>query len=71
MLLHAKKYWPEYITTMLWPYVLKATKVNFNKYDVDDKGALPKEKFANIWTVQNLMDEHTWGCQVYILDAHL
>eukprot|EP00957_Ditylum_brightwellii_P022844 1723792-Ditylum_brightwellii.AAC.1 len=23
MLLHAKRHWPEYITTMLWPYALK------------------------------------------------
>eukprot|EP00957_Ditylum_brightwellii_P178343 13582831-Ditylum_brightwellii.AAC.1 len=38
MLLHAKQYWPEYITTILWPYALKATEDHCSKYDIDVDG---------------------------------
>eukprot|EP00957_Ditylum_brightwellii_P137083 10452691-Ditylum_brightwellii.AAC.1 len=26
LLLHAKRHWPEYVTSMLWPYTLKAAE---------------------------------------------
>eukprot|EP00957_Ditylum_brightwellii_P210078 15364542-Ditylum_brightwellii.AAC.2 len=71
MFLHTKRYWPGYVTTVFWPYVLKATEAHCNKYDIDDDGVSPEEKFANIRTVQNLMDKHTWGCPVYTLNACL
>eukprot|EP00957_Ditylum_brightwellii_P067376 5115122-Ditylum_brightwellii.AAC.1 len=44
MLLYAKRYWPEYITTMLWPYELKMAEVYCNKFDVDEDGSSPEEK---------------------------
>eukprot|EP00957_Ditylum_brightwellii_P202976 15332688-Ditylum_brightwellii.AAC.1 len=71
MLLHAKQYWPEYITTMLWPNALKMTGVYCNKFDVAEDGSLPEEKFSNVCSVQSLTAHHTWGCPVCILDACL
>eukprot|EP00957_Ditylum_brightwellii_P145917 11111513-Ditylum_brightwellii.AAC.1 len=41
-------YWPEYITTMLWPYTLKAAEDRHSKYAVDDEGVSPEEKFVDI-----------------------
>eukprot|EP00957_Ditylum_brightwellii_P059699 4532538-Ditylum_brightwellii.AAC.1 len=56
---------------ILWPYALKAAEDHCNKCDIDDDGVSPEENFSNTWTAQNLMDAHTWGCFVYILDACL
>ena len=38
LLLHAKLYCPDAITTILWPYVLKAFVEKLNKLKVDDGG---------------------------------
>eukprot|EP00957_Ditylum_brightwellii_P168185 12803387-Ditylum_brightwellii.AAC.1 len=67
MLLHTKQYWPEYITTILWPYALKATEFHFNKYNIDEEGVSPEEKICNVRMVQNISVEVTWGCLVYVL----
>eukprot|EP00957_Ditylum_brightwellii_P053332 4043074-Ditylum_brightwellii.AAC.1 len=71
MLLHAKRHWPDYITTILWPYALKMAEVYCNKFDVDEDGISPEEIFSNVCSVQNLTEHHPWGCPVYILDARL
>eukprot|EP00957_Ditylum_brightwellii_P049245 3736924-Ditylum_brightwellii.AAC.1 len=47
------------------------TEVYCNKFDVDEDGVSPEEKFSNVRLVQNLTDHHPWGCPVYILDARL
>eukprot|EP00957_Ditylum_brightwellii_P017012 1282796-Ditylum_brightwellii.AAC.1 len=44
MLLHAKRHWPEYITTILWPYALKMAEVHSKKFDINKDGMLPEEK---------------------------
>eukprot|EP00957_Ditylum_brightwellii_P035022 2655504-Ditylum_brightwellii.AAC.1 len=46
-------------------------EVYCNKYDVDEDGILPEEKFSNVCFVQTLTEQHIWGCPVYILDARL
>eukprot|EP00957_Ditylum_brightwellii_P085387 6496253-Ditylum_brightwellii.AAC.1 len=71
MLLHAKQQWSEYITTMVWPYALKAAEVYCNRFDVDKEGVFPEEKFSNVCAVRSLEDEHTWGGPVYILGSRL
>eukprot|EP00957_Ditylum_brightwellii_P023561 1778392-Ditylum_brightwellii.AAC.1 len=71
MLLHAKQHWPEYITTMLWHYALKAAEVYFNRFDVDKDGVSPEEKLSNVCAVRSFEDEHTWRCPVYVLDSRL
>eukprot|EP00957_Ditylum_brightwellii_P049513 3755615-Ditylum_brightwellii.AAC.1 len=46
-------------------------EVYCNKFDVDDDGVSPEERFSNVCSVQNLTEHHPLGCPVYILDAHL
>ena len=71
LLLHAKRYWPKYITVMLWPYALLAAADRLNRFNVDEKGVSPEEKFAEVEIIRELRDEHTWGCPVYVLDQTL
>ena len=46
LLLHAKIYWPEEKTTMLWPYALMAFTEQLNVLKVDYDEITPMEKFA-------------------------
>jgi hypothetical protein len=45
ILLHAQRHWPEYVTTMLWPFAVKAAveRLNFLTFDLD--GLSPANKF--------------------------
>eukprot|EP00957_Ditylum_brightwellii_P191764 14598621-Ditylum_brightwellii.AAC.1 len=56
---------------MLWPYTLKVTEDRHNKYAVDDEGVLPEEKFVDIKIIQDLKEEQTWGCPVYVVDHRI
>ena len=71
MLLHAKRYWPEYISTMFWPFALLAAADRLNRFDLDENGVSPKEKYTDTKIAHNLRDEHTWGCPVFVLDHRL
>ena len=44
-LLHAKRYWSEAITTMLWNYALNDFAKQLNVLKVDDYGITPMENF--------------------------
>ena len=47
LILHAKRYWTDAITTMLWPYELKDFSDQLNELKVDDDVITPPmEKFA-------------------------
>ena len=54
MLLHAKIYWPEAITTMLCPDVLNFFAEQFNEIKVDGDGITTIEKYAGTTTDINL-----------------
>ena len=71
MLLHAKRYFLEAITTILWTHSLKAFIEQLNVIKVDDDGITPMEKFAVTTTDNTLKNHHTWGCPVYVLDTRL
>ena len=71
MLLHAHRYWPEYISTMLWPLALKCTTERINTLDTDETGKTPIEKFSGVDALPVVKHYHTWGCPVYCLDARL
>ncbi len=72
LLLHAQCYWPEYITTMLWPFALKAAQDRTNQLHVNLDGLTPKMAFSDIVTATlRLCAFHTWGCSCYILDSRL
>jgi hypothetical protein len=74
LLLHAKRHWPEAITTILWPFALKAGVKAHNDFKLDADGKVPAQKFStgDSGSIEHsLRDRHTWGCPVFILDASL
>ena len=70
LLLHAKRFWEEAITTMLWPFALKTAAERHNRLKIDTDGVTPKQ-FSGIRTAMNLKDEHPWGCPIYVLNHRL
>ena len=66
---HAKRYWPEAIGKMLWPYALKAFSEQINVLKVDDDVITPMEKFAGTTTEIYIKNHHIWGLPVYVLDG--
>ena len=72
MLLHAQQHWPEYITTMFWPFALLAAADQINNLRIDSNGYTPQMKFSKVSGQKTrLSNYHTFGCPVYILDARL
>ena len=72
LLVHAQGHWPEYITTMLWPFALKAAQDRRNQLNVGLDGKTPDMKFSDVATKSfRLADFHTFGCPCYVLDARL
>ena len=72
MLLHAQRLWPEYISTMLWPFALLAAADHINNIHVDINGLTPEMKFSQVaGSAVRVQNYHTFGCPVYVLDARL
>ena len=72
LVLHAQLHWPEYITTMFWPFALVEAVDRMNNLHVDMHGQTPEMKFSKtIGSYTRLSHFHTFGCPVYILDAIL
>ena len=69
ILLHAKRKWPEVISTVLWPYAVQAIVERHNILALDVDGRSPLEKFTGIDDDKIPTQFHTWGCPVFILDA--
>ena len=46
MLLHAKRYWSETITAILWPYSLKDFAGQLNVLNMDEDGINPMENVS-------------------------
>lgn len=71
LLLHAKRHWPEMITTMLWPMALKAAEERLNHLSLDMNGETPLSKWTGTDCQILVKDFHTWGCPVFVLDGRL
>ena len=71
LLLHVKRFWPEAITTMLWPFALKTVAERHNCLKIDINGVTPYAKFSGIRTAMNLKDEHAWGFPIYVHEHRL
>lgn len=67
-LLHAKQRWPQAISTILWPYALKAACATYNELHLDENGASPDSKFASVNCAPVLSNRHPWGCPVFVLN---
>ena len=72
LLLHAQRYWPEYISSMLWTFALLAAADRMNNLHIDMNGETPEMKFSAASGVTTRPTNfHTFGCPVYVLDARL
>ena len=48
ILLHAKRKWPDVISTILWPYAVQAIVERHNRLALDEDGKSPLEKFTDL-----------------------
>ena len=72
LLLHGMRMWPKMITTMFWPFAMKAFAERMNSLHMDSSGETPESKMYGVPSegipVKNF---HTLFCPVYVLDARL
>ena len=71
ILLHAKRMWPEMISTMLWPFALKTASERHDILNLDSLGVIPEQKLSKSSVAFSADHHHTWGCPVYVLEAGL
>ena len=71
MLLHAKCHWLDKITNMMWPFTVKTAYVGLNKFSQNKDEFSPDELLNNMRVNVNLVDCHTFGCPVFVLNRHL
>ena len=72
LLVHAQGLWPKYITTMLWPYALKAAQDRMNQLNVNLDGQTPDMKFSGVASKHlRMRDFHTQRCPCYIHNSRL
>ena len=72
LVIHDRRHWPEYITTMFCIFALVAAVDRMNNLHVYMHGQTPEMKFSKtIGSSTRLSHFHTFGCRVCILDARL
>ena len=70
-LIHAKRRWPDAITTNLWPYALRAANHGHN-YSISHKhDQLPINVFSQVEETNEIRHFHTFGCPAYVLHSKL
>ena len=72
LLLHAKRHWPDYITTMMWPFALKEAALWLNQLSLRLDGRSCEATFFNINA--DLFDPatfHVFGSPCFVLDSRL
>jgi hypothetical protein len=72
LLLHAKQHWPDYNTTMMWPFALKEAAFWLNRLSLRSDGRTCKVTFFNIY--KDLFDPttlHVFGSPCFVLDSRL
>ena len=57
------------MSTVLWPFALRAVVDSHNKLSLDENGLSPLEKLSGTQEESIPLDFHTWGCPVFILEA--
>jgi hypothetical protein len=72
LLLHAKRMFPEYISTILWPFAVKCYKDRLNNLVHCADGCSPYKTLASLDAAPiNTFNFHTFGCPCYVLDHWL
>ena len=70
--LHAIKYWPEYITIMMWPFADKCAQEQTNNLQMNMDLETPDMRFSGTKAVNvQVKHYHTFECTIYILDSRL
>ena len=72
LLLHAIRHWPDYTTTMMWPFALKESAFRLNKLSIRTDGRSNEATFFGI--DGNIIEPemfHTFGCPCFVLDSRL
>ena len=69
MLLHGIRMWPAMITTMFWPFALKAMAERLNRLHIHPDGSTPESRLYGTCGVIPVGSYHTLFCPVYVLDA--
>jgi Reverse transcriptase (RNA-dependent DNA polymerase)/GAG-pre-integrase domain len=70
-LIHANKRWPDAVDARLWPYALLNANLSINKTPFPQHTESPIEMFSMTKIMPNLIDDHPFGCPVYVLDGRL
>ena len=72
LLLHAMRFWPEYISQILWPFAIKCAEDRINNLQIDLSGLTAEMRFSDSPTATiDLRNYHTFGCPCYILDSRV
>jgi hypothetical protein len=72
LLLHAKRHWPDYITTMMWPFALKEASYQLNWLSLCSDGHSCKATFFSIdKDFINISTLHVFGSPCFVLDSRL
>ena len=61
LLLHAKRYWPTVISTMLWPYNLLAFVEFHNLWGIGEDNKTPMMRLLRLKECPDLKMEYTFG----------
>ena len=70
--MHVQNHWPEYISTILWSFTLKAEQDRLNQLNVNLQGTTLDMRYSGVAAMTlHLRDFHTFGCPCYILDSWL
>lgn len=70
-IIHAKRHWPDAITTNLWPYALRSAN-NAHNYTISLKHKqLPINRFSQVEETNEMRNFHTFGCPSYALHSEL
>ena len=70
MLLHGIRMWPQLVTTMFWPFALKAMAERMNRLHIHADGSTPESRLYGLCgEAIPVGSYHTLFCPVYVLDA--
>ncbi len=72
LLLHAKHHWPDYVTTMMWPFALKEAAYRLNRLSLRLDGRSCEATFFDVDT--DFIDPsiyHSFGLPFFVLDSCL
>ena len=72
IILHAQRYWPECVDTIIWPFAVKEAIERLNLLQLNLDGNTPTAKIYNIKNINPNAHEYiTFGCPVFFFNSKL